>query len=249
MSEKKLFLEKKTNLNDWNDEKMNSLKSKDFSMICFASRRSGKSELIKYIYNKLDLQSEYDYCMIISESDESLDFYSDFLFGNLFIKKFDNDVITNLIVESQKLETEGKKARFLCIIDDVVGSTIKYSESIAKLYAIGRHYHISCILICQQLTLINVTVRNNSDIIFIGQTKTSKEKKSIIDNFLDGIADDNEILDKGFETKKSFYNEMIKYNTEDYSFIVFDYLNGKKNNFDSVVHKIKAKIQIQNHNK
>jgi hypothetical protein len=236
MSDKKIILK------TWNDQEMSKLKGQFFSIICFASRRSGKSELIKYLYNKLDFINEYDHCIIMSESEDSLDFYSEFCPGNLFIKKFDAKIIEKTIQQSQILESEGKKLKFLCIIDDVVGNTIKHSEWIAKLYSIGRHYNMSCILICQQLTLINVTVRNNSDICLIGQTKTAKEKKSIIDNFLDGIADDDEILKRGHTTRKAFYHELLKYNTEDYNFIVLDYMNTKKNDFDSIIRVIKADI-------
>lgn len=243
-SEEKLE-EKKINLQIW--DSMENLKNKFFSMICFASRRSGKSELIKFIYTKLNFGKEYDYVAVIAESDQTIDFFSEFVHGNLFIRKFDSSTIENIMKISEKIEADGKQKRFLVIVDDVVGNNAKYSESLRKLYAVGRHYNISCILICQQLTLINTTVRNNSDIILIGKTKNAQEKTSIRDNILDGIADDDEIKEMGFDNKKEFYNYLLKRCTEDYHFIVLDDIANNGNNFNNVVRIIKADLDKVKH--
>ena len=42
--------------------------------------------------------------------------------------------------------------------------------------------------------------------------------------------------------KADFYEDLIKYNTENYEFIVIDKLNTKSNNFEDKVFKIKAKV-------
>lgn len=225
-------------------EKLHELKNKYFSMICFASRKSGKSELIKFIYETLDLGEEYDHVAVFSNSDESLDFYSEFVHGELFIKNFDEARIQSIINESERLESDGKKRKFLVIFDDVIGGNIKYSIKTAELYAIGRHYGISCIWITQQVTLLNTTVRNNSDIILIGASKGAREKESIYNNFLDGLADDADLESRGYTNSKKFYYGLLKYNTAQYHFIVIDYLTNKSNSFEDLTYRIKANISL-----
>lgn len=229
-------------------EKLMKLKNKFFSLICFASRKSGKSELIKFIYEMLDLGHEYDHVAVFSNSDESLDFYSEFVHGELFIKNFDEARIQSIINESEHLESDGRKKKFLVIFDDVIGGNIKYSVKVAELYAIGRHYGISCIWITQQVTLLNTTVRNNSDIILIGASKGAREKQSIVDNFLDGLADDTDMEKYGFTSAKKFYYSLLRYNTAEYHFIVIDYLSNRSNSFDDLVFRIKANLNIAKKN-
>ena len=233
-------MSKKFILKKWSG--MKNLKDKFFSMICFASRRSGKSELVKYIYQKLNFGEEYDHVIVISECNDTIDFFSEFVHGNLFIREFDGEVVSNTILVSRNNEAEGTKLKFLVIIDDVVGNTIKHSEWMSKLYATGRHDNISCILICQKLTLINTTVRNNSDVIFIGQAKSGNERDSIIKNMLHGVATRQQIRDLAYSSKDEFYEDLLIQNTTNHNFIVLDYISTTSNDFDDVVYSIKAKI-------
>jgi hypothetical protein len=234
-------MSKEINLIEWNNLK--SLKSNFFSIICFAPRKVGKSELIKYIYLECDFGNEYNYVIVISESAETLDHYSNFIHGNLFFDKFNSSILENLVIESENLETEGRPKKFLLILDDTIGNNVKNSEAIMKIYAIGRHHRISCILICQKLTLINTTVRNNSDVIFIGRTINAAEKDSIRDNLLNGLAEEEEIEKSGYKNSEKFYNALIKHNTRDYNFIVIDMMNHDKINFNDLVFRFKAKIK------
>src|SRR5690606_3882234 len=149
-------------------------------------------------YERCNLGDEYDHVLVISESPDSIDRYSNFVHGNFFFDKCDPEVLDKLIKQSQHSVLEGKPTKFLLIFDDTIGNNMKNNESMMKIYAIGRHNRISCILITQKFTLINTTVRNNSDVILIGRTTNAGEKKSIVDNLLDGIADDEEIEKIGY---------------------------------------------------
>lgn len=233
-------MSKKINLKTW--DSMEKLRNSFFSVICFASRKSGKSELIKYIYQKCDFGSEYDFVIVMSESMETLDFFSEVVHGNLFFNKFDNQYIDNIIAQSEKLESEGTKKKFLVIFDDVIGNDVKSSLAVQKLYAIGRHYSISCILIIQKLTLMSTTVRNNSDVIFIGRAKSGSERKSIIDNMFKGMASTSEIEKYGFKTKEDFYETLLNEHTSSYNFIVLDYTDPNNYKFVDVVNTFKADI-------
>lgn len=240
MSKQKLNFPK---VNKWDLKKMENLKATFFSMICVASRRRGKSELIKYIYETLDLGNEYDHIIVLSQSEESLDHYSEFVHGDMFLKDFDDQTIEKIISISKKMEANDEPRKFLVIIDDVISDDIKHSKSIERLYAIGRHYRTSVILISQLLTNINVCARNNSDVILIGHVNTSQEKESIIKKFLDGTADPEEITNRGFKSRSSFYYHLLNSNTEDYNFLVIDQISSKKNGWENILFNVKAQMQ------
>jgi hypothetical protein len=211
------------------------LQDKVFSMLIFGSRHSGKSELFKYIYGVNKFMFEYDFTVVMSESDDTLDFMSEFIPGNMFIKGFKPNIIEQLMSTSEKFELEGKKFKYLLVIDDIVGSDIKNNDYIAKAYAICRHYNISVVLICQRLNAINMTARNNSDILLIGKCRSSQEKETIIKTFLRGFA--RKDIDKKSEYK--FYNDLLNDNTADYNFVVLDNFSNS-NKFEEVIQTIRA---------
>lgn len=233
-------MSKKIILKEFNE--LNKLSDKFFSMLVFGSRRTGKSELVKYIYNYLDLGEEYDFIVVCSLSPSTLDFFSNFVHGNLFFNYFDENIIENIIRQSTRLEADGTPKKFLCIFDDCIGNNLKNSEAMTKLYATGRHYRISVILIAQKITFVNTSVRNNSDIIFIGKTKSALEKEAVIKNFLDGIADHTEIEKFGYTQNRIFYMDLLKEGTANYKFIVIDNMEEKSTDFDVIVKSIRAKI-------
>ena len=181
---------------------MNILKKDFFSIIMVASRKSGKSELVKHIYTKLNLGEIYDFVIVMSQCNDSLDHFSNFVHGNLFIKGFNNEYLQNVMKKSDDLAEQGNPKSFLIIIDDVVGTGIKNSPAIMELYALGRHHHISVILLSQMVTLISTTARSNSDCLFIGSVSDGKEKTSVDDNLVKGLATYKEIQKYGY-TKKS----------------------------------------------
>ena len=67
------------------------------SMLFIASRRSGKTELCKYILKESKMIDDYDYTVVMSESQDTLDSFSDIVSGDLFFDKFDPQIIDNLI--------------------------------------------------------------------------------------------------------------------------------------------------------
>lgn len=229
-------------LKKWNLKSMKSLKNTFFSMVCIASRRRGKSELIRYVCESLKLVEEYDYIAVLSQSEESLDHYSNFIHGDLFIKDNFSAAIANIIKVSEKLETNDKKRKFLVIIDDVVGCDIKNSESIAQLYAMGRHYRMSVILIAQTLSNVNVCARGNSDVILIGHVNNAQEKESIMNRLIDGTFLPKEIRERGFRSKKEFYYQLFAENTANYQFMVIDQLSTKETNWQNILYTVKAEI-------
>jgi hypothetical protein len=207
-----------------------------FSMIIIASRRSGKSTLVKYIIEQGKLIEKYDYFIVLSENDDSLDYLSNFIPGNLFIKNFEADIIDNLVQVSEKLELEMNAKSFLMIIDDMTGNDIKYNLIMTKIYAMGRHLRIGIIWLSQQMKILSTTSRNNSDYILIGRSSNAKERYNLINDFLNGTLDDD------FEKSNlSFYRNLLKEYTKNYGFIVIDNTI-QDHNFDDTIKYIRVKL-------
>lgn len=221
------------NLDKW--DPIMSLKNKLFSMVITGSRREGKSYMIKHIYEKCNFGNEYAFTIVFTENADNMDYMSEYISGDLFFKEFDPDIIERIKKLNYAFEVKGIKKKFLIIIDDCLDT--KNDLSMKKLYAMGRHENISIIFSIQKTTLIDTTCRNNSDLILITRSKSANEKKSIIDNFMKGTAEEDDM--KGMSEDK-FHRLLLKDTCKDYQFLVLDYTNNKSNNFNDIVKIYKA---------
>ena len=75
------------------------------------------------------------------------------------------------------------------------------------------------------------------------------EKKNAIDLMLSGTADISDMKRYGYTNEKHFYQSLIKFNTENYYFIVIDNLNKENHNFNETVYKIRAVIKNKKNKK
>ena len=190
-------------LEEWNPKK--SLSKKIFSMSIAGSRKEGKSYMIKHLYKKCGWHKYYDFIIVMTENIDNLNFYSEFVHGTLFFNEYDGQIIERMKSLSEQYQENGDPKRFLIILDDCLSNS-KNEEHFKRLYSQGRHYNISIIFSIQQTTLIDTTARNNSDVIMICRTKSSNEKKSIIENFLLGTADDD---DMNGMSENNFYRKLL----------------------------------------
>lgn len=221
-------------LDEWNPQE--TLCNKFFSMIISGSRREGKSYMIKHIYETCNFGQEYDFVAVFSENTDNIDFYSEFVHGSLFFDHYDTDVIDRIKQLNEAFELKGIQKKFLLIMDDCMGNS-KNEENFKKLYAQGRHMNISIIFSIQKATLIDTTARNNSDVVMICRSKSAMEKTSIIDNFMKGTAEEEDM--KGMKEDK-FHRKLMKDYCKDYQFLVLDYMNSSSNEFTDIVKKYKA---------
>lgn len=232
MSDKKEYF---IHLDEWNPK--NTLCNKFFSMIITGSRREGKSFMIKHIYKTCDFGKEYDYVIVFSENSDNIDFYSEFVHGSLFFDNYDTQIVERIKILQQAYELRGIKKKFLIIMDDCLNNS-KNEANFKQLYAQGRHMNISIIFSIQKATLIDTTARNNSDCVLICRSKSAMEKTSILNNFMKGTADEEDM--KGLSEEK-FHRKLMKQYCKNYQFLVLDYMNNQSNEFKDIVKKYKAK--------
>lgn len=167
----------------------------NFSMIVSASRRSGKSYLIRHLYSKY---MKHDYVMVFSPNVNEYNFLKDPYFKS---SELDIGVLQKLIGREK-----GKDLRILLIFDDMASRKNRYKDEILQLFIQGRHHNVSVIFITQDITLCDTTWRNNSDIIILMKNKSSKQNESIIDNFLIGYIE----LEENVKEKRYFRNLLTK---------------------------------------
>lgn len=215
-------------------KQFNAKLKKDFSMLIYGSRRSGKSTLLKYMYELNKLGERYDHVICFSENTDALDDMKTFVHGNLFFDKFDSAVLHRAIILSKKYEDIDKPKKFLILCDDT-GSLCRNDENIQKIFIYGRHMGMSIIILSQHYSFLSADSRNNADYLIIGRSNSGLEKKAMIDNFLIGSRETDLIKDSEY----GFYRKLLNKYTENYKFLVID-CTSNNNSFHSVVKYIRA---------
>lgn len=76
----------------------------------------------------------------------------------------------------------------LLVIDDMVGEEgFKDNNSVVKIAIKGRHYKICVMLTTQYIKLINTTMRENLDLLFVMFQSTLLSKETIAETFMGGV--------------------------------------------------------------
>jgi hypothetical protein len=200
----------------------------NFSMILTASRRSGKTTLLSYLYPLW--QQHFDIVVTFSYSihNKTYNFVQE--------PKFDNyypDALKDIFKLQRKTSN---RLKILIIFDDLVSSKVKDDDDILQAYIRGRNSNISIVISTQILTLISRKNRGNSDFIFIGKTNSSENRLTLIESLLMNAVKTPETI-RNKTQKLQFLDKWLMNHTEDYNFIVMDCYNDKESLFNFKVNK------------
>ena len=190
----------------------------DPAVSVFGVRRSGKTELVKYILNEANDRRLIGRVGVIT----STNFRSTWNEMIPSMTIFELDDVVNVIeslFESQKNIIENVEngntykygsSQYTIILDDFIHEKkfSVFSSTILKLYTTGRHYDISVWLLSQHPAGVSNIVRNNSDFAIILRMTSFQSKKTIYQDHLDFI--DNVMTCIHF----------IDHNTKDYRAII-----------------------------
>lgn len=159
-------------------------KGKPISVVCAAPRESGKSNLLKNLFDSYFFDN-YDFIAVFSETSEDDDFWFDFLGEK-------NSVIYNSFKSSKVKELEAFQKRYfrrhnvwlnvMIILDDVTGA--KNNKELLRIYNMGRHTKISVYWIAQTATQIAPEARNNTDIGIFFKQVTGGANEFMIKHFV-----------------------------------------------------------------
>jgi len=196
-----------------------------FSCLIVGSRRSGKSHAIQYLYQNY-WHNKFDVVATMCTTDISHQ-YSEYIPGRLHFDRLKPEVITALMAEQARRISSGEPPlRILMIIDDCSDDFERNDRAVQSLYTRGRHYHISVVFATQACQLAGTVWRSNSDIVLIGKQYGSRGRELIVENFLLGLAEDEDYSD-AHSTEKKFDRSLVRKYTRDHNFIAVDSFNGE----------------------
>jgi len=186
-----------------------TLKNKIVSLI--GKRNSGKSQMLRYLFNQQKHLFKAVFCICPTESVNK--FYSDLIKKQNIFDSYNEEWVEKLITKMTQVnagKSDKDASHILLILDDLCSDTnFHQSKSFKKLCTRGRHVKISVIITSQYIYQIPPVARNNSDFILCSQMNTQG---------LDLLS--TEFL-FGNLSKKDFIDLYYK-NTADYGFLVIN---------------------------
>ena len=190
-----------------------------------AMRGSGKSELLRYLV--MAEQHKFNKIFVISPTNITNGFYNDFIpKENIFSEWTDEWVET--LIETLKNLNKNKKSQkddvnnVLLILDDCCSNTkFHNSKSFEKIFTIGRHYFLSCIITSQFITHIPPSARVNCDYVLVS---------NLNNNNIQILADEYTLGDC---TRKEFI-QIYKKAIPDHGFLLINNSSTKSNLVDEI---------------
>ena len=189
------------------------------SILVIGKRHSGKSVLIKHLlsyyapkFNKVFACSGTERVNKFYEKTGIIPLESIF---NTYSEERGQLLIDSLERENAGLEPEQQKKVLLILDDLVTTNNLHASKTIEYFFTCARHINLAVILISQHVHKISPTVRNNADVLFVGQ-QSSESVKILASKYRVGKISANE------------YTELYEKSTEDYNFFVIN-CNSVKN--------------------
>jgi len=178
-----------------------------FTISCASKRNSGKTVLISELIQLLLKTKHVDMVLVMSGS-AGLNHDYEFLPKDL-VMPYSETVLTRLW-QRQKDRPKDDRESVLLVLDDCLATPEAIrSDLLMRIYALGRHVSISCIIISQVANwILTPTIKQNSDVIL-----WSKLNRQQLENLWTSMTN----IDK-----KDFLRFSEKYGGKDYNFLCFD---------------------------
>lgn len=226
---------------------------KPFTAIFTASRNSGKSNMLKYLFLKRGGGKISNYFKSVVVFSETLanGFYKKFIGGKLFFNGYNPEVLRSLINIAKTYQNKGKRYPILVILDDCITLKDKYDKAITDVFTNGRHYYMSIFYITQKLSFVSTTWLNNCTLFIILRSTSRGEKKYISEKVIADAIDEYFPVGVKESTIYSVSHRMQTYYTKDYGAIVVTPFAG--NSWEEKIFKFKAenvdKLKVNSLNK
>jgi hypothetical protein len=181
--------------------------AKFFTISCASKRNSGKTVIISELIRELIQQKRVDMVLVMSGS-AGLNKDYGFLPKGLVIP-FNESTLYKLW-ERQKATPEERREKVLVVLDDCLATPEAVrSDIIMRIYALGRHVAISCIIISQVANwILTPAIKQNSDIIL-----WSKLNRQQLENLWGAMTN---------VSKKDFLRFSESLGGKDHNFLCFD---------------------------
>lgn len=223
---------KQLNLNKFN---MKTILN-DSNVLIIGKRRSGKSFLIKDLfYHKKHISQG----IVFSGTEHANPFFGKFIPDTFIHPKYDSTLMETIFnKQSIKIKKAIKKGaqndgkndsnNTFIVLDDMLSESHnwKRDEAIKTLFFNGRHYNVLGIITLQYVLGIPPDLRGNVDYVFIFNTSSIKNKRTIYEQFCGMIPTFDEfcdILNSCTQNHECMVVQMVGSNTNDISDQIFWY--------------------------
>ena len=179
-------------------------------IIVTGSSNTGKTHLVEQLVKKYI--DKFYKIVICGNRNRLLDFPETTCKTSLY--KSDSDPIYNPFTKLDAYELKlNKKKQFLLIIDDLM-EVIYQSPIVSKIFSAGRHYQISCIILCQSFfpsgsgKNIYPQIKNNSSIFIFTKLRSKNQIGNISRHLEEGKKSQHffvELYKKNVQAKKYGY--------------------------------------------
>ena len=195
-----------------------------------AMRGSGKSEMLRYIV--MAEQDKFYKIFVISPTHATNNFYNFIPKENIFSEWSDEWIESLLLalknINKNKQSQKDNPKNVLLILDDCCSNTkFHNSKTFEKIFTIGRHFFLSCIITSQFIHHIPPSSRVNCEFILVS---------NLNNNNIQILADEYVL---GNCSKKQFiaiYKETIK----DHGFLLINNSSTKNNNIDEIYGQLRV---------
>ena len=190
-----------------------------------AMRGSGKSEMLRYLV--MAEQQKFHKIFCISPTNITNSFFNDFIPKENIYNEWSDEWVEKLLEILKKINKNKKCQKdnpnnVLLILDDCCSNTkFHSSKTFEKIFTIGRHYFLSCIITSQYITHIPPSARTNCDYILVS---------TLNNNNVQILADEYTLGDC---SKKEFI-EIYKQSIKDHGFLLINNSSTKNNNNDEI---------------
>ena len=210
---------------------MDDLDIMDKRCLFSAKTNSGKSQLIRYILSE-NLHN-FSKIFLFCPTEKINRFYSKLIQKECIFDEYNDEWLEKLLNFLSKKAEDGEQLKPILIIFDDMGAEddMKNSKALQKAMCRGRHVKINIWCSVQYIYMVGPLLRNNFDIVFVGQGNR-QSLEILSDEYLFG-----DITRKEFQ---KLYHE----NTKDYNFLVINTTSVKNSSdLNEIYASIKTPIE------
>ncbi len=235
-------------LNNWRPKEFFKKNNTNNTIAIIGPRRSGKSVLIRYLYQKF-WKKQFDMTIVFTKCPSTADFYNEFIEsyngdGELVRDEGFNPDIFNIIKEQQteRIVKGEKSLKILMILDDAVDKKLRNTQEFSDIFLMGRHdsFNIQLVFASQSATALNPEQRENLDLLISFRLNLRSDKDRVFKEFIGGMIDDDELplSFKGREFR--FLDKLNQIKCLNHKFFVIDFRDPNKVKFNDIVNLYKV---------
>jgi Poxvirus A32 protein len=194
----------------------------DKVIVISARRGDGKSTLVKDL---LHAKRHIPAGIVLSGTEESTGFYSDFVPSSFIYSGFNQGAIEKLLARQKRLLREkADNVNAFCVLDDVAyDKSVFKQECIREVFFNGRHLKIFFILTTQFLLDLPPALRANIDYFIAFADNNTSNRKRLYDHYF------------GCFPKPADFTAAFQALTKDYCSMILDNTSKSGNIHDSVM--------------